>query len=109
MKMKSLCLKVITHLYDTVFVDLGIDIEKIKQKFVSIMTQRGIKDIADYDDMAGPLLVCVLFGVLLLFVRYIVKIISDYVERESSVWVNIWFRTDGVFGHLLHHKFNEQA
>jgi hypothetical protein len=47
---------------------LGIDLEKIKLKFMSIMTQRGIKENADYDDLAGPLLVCVIFGVLLLFV-----------------------------------------
>ncbi len=36
---------------------------------MSIMTQRGIKENADYDDLAGPLLVCVIFGVLLLFVN----------------------------------------
>lgn len=48
---------------------MGIDLEKIKLKFMSIMTQRGIKENADYDDLAGPLLVCVIFGVLLLFVR----------------------------------------
>ena len=50
------------------FLDLGIDLEKIKQKFMSIMTQRGIKENADYDDMAGPLLVCVIFGIFLMFV-----------------------------------------
>lgn len=50
-------------------IDLGIDIDRIYKKFISILTQRGIKENADYDDMAGPLLVCVIFGVLLLFVR----------------------------------------
>lgn len=48
--------------------DLGIDVDKIKLKFVSVLTQRGIKENADYDDMAGPLIVCVIFGILLLFV-----------------------------------------
>lgn len=33
------------------------------------MTQRGIKENADYDDMAGPILVLVAFGTLLLCVR----------------------------------------
>ena len=47
---------------------MGIDIEKIKAKFMSILTQRGIKENADHDDLAGPVLVCVIFGILLLFV-----------------------------------------
>ena len=51
-----------------VCLDLGIDIEKIKAKFMSILTQRGIKENADHDDMAGPVLVCVIFGMLLLLV-----------------------------------------
>jgi len=38
----------------------------IKNKFVSIVTQRGIKENADYDDMAGPIIVAVMFGFLLL-------------------------------------------
>lgn len=44
--------------------------DRIKLKFKSILTQKGIKENADYDDMAGPLLVCVIFGVLLLFVSF---------------------------------------
>lgn len=32
------------------------------------MTQRGIKENADYDDMAGPFMVIVMFGTLLLMV-----------------------------------------
>jgi hypothetical protein len=60
---------------------LGIDIDKIKQKFISIMTQRGIKENADYDDMAGPLLVCVIFGVLLLFVS--VPFLCELPVREA--------------------------
>lgn len=44
---------------------------KIRQKFVAILTQRGFKEnnIAQYDDMAGPVLVAVLFGLSLLFKR----------------------------------------
>jgi hypothetical protein len=49
-------------------IDLGIDLEKIKAKFMSILTQRGIKENADHDDLAGPVLVCIIFGMLLLFV-----------------------------------------
>lgn len=46
--------------------ELEIDISKIKQKFLAIITQRGYQEnnIATYDDMAGPLLVFILFGVL---------------------------------------------
>jgi hypothetical protein len=32
---------------------------------MSIVTQKGIKENSDYDDMAGPLLVVVFFGLLL--------------------------------------------
>ena len=40
----------------------------ITKKFVAIMTQRGLSEnnIATYDDMAGPILVAVIFGLLLL-------------------------------------------
>jgi TRAP-type C4-dicarboxylate transport system permease small subunit len=42
-------------------------LEKIKLKFLAIMTQRGFdqNDIAQYDDMNGPVLVAIIFGVLL--------------------------------------------
>ena len=45
-----------------------MDIQKIKLKFMAILTQRGFTEngIAQYDDMAGPLLVFVLFGIALL-------------------------------------------
>lgn len=46
-------------------VELGIEPEKIKQKFLAILTQRGIPQVAAEDDMAGTLLVCVIFGLLL--------------------------------------------
>ena len=48
--------------------DLDIDISKIKQKFMAILTQRGFAEnnIATYDDMAGPILVAVMFAFCLL-------------------------------------------
>lgn len=46
---------------------------KVKSKLISVLTQRGIKENAEYDDMAGPLLVGVIFGFLLLCVRFIIK------------------------------------
>ncbi|CDW76117.1 UNKNOWN [Stylonychia lemnae] len=46
--------------------DLEIDLDRIKAKLISVITQRGIKENADYDDMSGPILVCILFGFLLL-------------------------------------------
>lgn len=61
-------MKVLIFEFNLSIIELGIDLDKIKQKFTSIMTQRGIKENAYYDDLAGPLLVCVLLGVLLLFV-----------------------------------------
>lgn len=33
-----------------------------------MLTQRGIRENADYDDMSGPVIVCVMFGMLLLMV-----------------------------------------
>lgn len=49
------------------FLDLDIDLDKIKLKFLAIMTQRGFdqNDIAQYDDMNGPVLVAIIFGLLL--------------------------------------------
>lgn len=68
MKKKSLhCSKVSQDFVNAI--DLGVDMQRIKSKLLSVITQRGIKENADYDDMAGPLLVCVLFGFLLLCVR----------------------------------------
>jgi len=46
--------------------DLGIEPDKIKAKYWAILTQRGIKEVAAYDDMAGTLFVLFVFGVLLL-------------------------------------------
>lgn len=65
-----------------ILIDLGIEVDKISQKFKSIVTQRGIKEIADYDDMAGPFLVVVIFGLLLFLVslKILLKLIN-IVER----------------------------
>ena len=61
-----LCSKVSIPFHFT-FLDLDIDIEKIKLKFIAILTQRGFQEnnIAQYDDINGPILVFILFGVCL--------------------------------------------
>lgn len=46
--------------------ELGIEPDKIKKKFIAILTQRGMDQVAVEDDMAGTLLVCVMFGLLLM-------------------------------------------
>ena len=51
---------------------------------MSILTQRGIKENADYDDLAGPLLVCVIFGVLLLFVSVYCDLIKNYRKEKFN-------------------------
>jgi len=47
----------------------------VKDKFLSIVTQKGIKENSDYDDMAGPLLVVIIFGLLLTLVSIIIIVI----------------------------------
>lgn len=49
--------------------ELEIEPDKIKNKFIAIMTYRGLNnmEIALYHDMAGPLLVIFLFGLSFLF------------------------------------------
>ena len=49
-------------------VELGIEPNEIKKKFVAILTQRGFKEVSTYEDMAGALLVLFLFGLFLLLV-----------------------------------------
>lgn len=46
---------------------MDIDITKIKHKFIAILTQRGFGEngIAQYDDINGPILVFILFGICL--------------------------------------------
>ena len=48
------------------FVELGIEPEKIKNKFIAILTQRGMDKVAAEDDMTGTFIICVAFGILLL-------------------------------------------
>jgi len=48
--------------------ELGIEPEAIKKKFLAILTQRGFKDVSTYEDMAGAVFVLFLFGALLLLV-----------------------------------------
>lgn len=49
--------------------ELEIDPDKIKQKFLAILTYRGLSnmEVALYHDMAGPLLVIFLFGMSFIF------------------------------------------
>lgn len=47
--------------------ELGIEPEKIKAKFLAILTQRSVDKVAAEDDMAGTILVLVMFGFLLMF------------------------------------------
>lgn len=56
--------------------DLGIDVEMITKKFVAILTQRGIKEVAMYNDMTGTILVGIVFGTLLLCVSNHVNAIA---------------------------------
>ena len=53
----------LSHL-SSVYLELEIDTSKILNKFIAILTYRGLNDmnIALYHDMAGPLLVIFLFG-----------------------------------------------
>lgn len=59
----------VSILSNSLFLDLDIDINKIKLKFIAILTQKGFQenDIATYDDMAGPIIVAVMFATSLLF------------------------------------------
>jgi hypothetical protein len=44
-------------------------VEKIKLKFLSLLSYKPIiKDVADYDDMTGPIIVFILFGIFLMLV-----------------------------------------
>lgn len=53
------------------------------------MTQRGIKENADYDDMAGPFMVIVMFGTLLLMVIPNDYVDSHFLERQGAFWVHL--------------------
>jgi len=47
---------------------LDIDVDVVKQKLIAVLTQRGLSDpkLATYDDMAGPIFVCVVFCLILM-------------------------------------------
>lgn len=48
--------------------ELGIDVQMIQKKLLASLTNRGIKEVTTYNDMTGPVLVVVIFGMLLLCV-----------------------------------------
>jgi hypothetical protein len=60
-------LKVSTILLNHLYLELGIEPDKIRAKFLAILTQTSIDKVAAEDDMAGTILVCVMFGILLMF------------------------------------------
>ena len=63
--------------------DLGIELDKIKLKFIAIMSIKPIeKEVAEYDDMSGSILIAVILGILLLFVS---QPSSYLLERQSSI------------------------
>ncbi len=45
---------------------MGIEPEKIKNKFIAILTQRNMEKVAAEDDMTGTFIICVVFGILLM-------------------------------------------
>jgi hypothetical protein len=47
--------------------ELGIEPDKIKKKFLAILTQSGMQEISAETDMTGTIVVCVLIGLLLMF------------------------------------------
>ena len=51
---------------DTYRLDLGIEPDKIIKKYIAILTQMNIKEVADYHDISGTLAIAGLFGFLLL-------------------------------------------
>ena len=48
--------------------DLGIEPKKVLSKLLAVLTQRGLSDVADYDDMTGPILIFLLFNSILMLV-----------------------------------------
>lgn len=57
--------------------------------------------------MAGPLMVCVLFGVMLLFVC--LTVFLTLLERKSSLRINLWFRSLRLHWHIPDYQLDEQA
>jgi len=73
---------------------------------MSILTQRGIKENADHDDLAGPVLVCVIFGILLLFVSYF---FLKLLERKGLIRLYLWLWPLRMPWNLFDYQPNEQA
>lgn len=77
---------------------------------MSVLIQKSIRENADYDDMAGPLLVVIIFGLLLTLVNKIYPSSNSFLflERQSIVWLHIWVWPNRVSRNLLDNKFDEQ-
>ncbi len=71
-----------------IVLELGIEPNEIKKKFVAILTQRGFKEVSTYEDMAGALLVLFLFGLFLLLVSKL-KLDMNYFDLLN--WFSIVF------------------
>ena len=81
------------HLYLT-FLDLDIDLKQITQRIVSVMSFRGVdKEIIEDADMAGPAIVAIVFGFLLLLVG---NKGSHLLARKSVLWVYLWIWDYGM-------------
>ena len=75
--------------------DLGIDVNLIVKKFVAILTQRGIKEVALYNDMVGTIVVGIVFGILLMCVSVLVIDNCLYsVGRSSLETSTVWVYQD---------------
>jgi hypothetical protein len=108
----------IMQVYESLCIDLGIDVNIVKQKLIAVLTQRGIKDNLDYDDMAGPLLICVIFGFLLLlviigliplnFTHMTTRILNHLIERQSTLRLYLRFLSFRLCSSLLNHLPHEQ-
>lgn len=65
----------LTHTSVTKNTELGINIDRITKKTLAVLHPAGKgleREILDDDDLAGPLLFCLLFGAILLLVRFLV-------------------------------------
>ena len=65
--------------------DLGIDMNMIVKKFLAILTQRGIKEVALYNDMVGTIVVGIVFGFLLMCVSILAIFDCLYSVVRSSL------------------------
>lgn len=72
MRMNYHCLKVSRQIIVAVELlirfdlELGIEPEKIKNKFIAILTQQNMQKVAAEDDMTGTFIIIVAFGILLM-------------------------------------------